>query len=402
MAPDHALPEDDQAARHDVRAFHCDGDRHLLIRTRQEIVRPHADALAAHDIHRIVDHIARTFGDVVLGNCGDDRGLLAQVHGQRGQTPRRIHHVQVAAHAAERFLNALELADGRAELAAHGGIGAGTAHGDLGQPHVGRRQRNRTACRQALHQHAPATADLRLPADHPVDRDEHIFAGVRAVLEHRVQRPVTAPDVHARMLGRDECAGDTGFFIATEQAIRIDRAEGQAQHRRNRPERDVALAPGHTEAQRFAALVHATADHPHIGNGSGVGARIRVGQRKAGDFFATGEARQVVVLLRFGAVVQQQLCRAQRVGHHDRHGRRGATRRQLHDDLRVRIGRETFAAVFLRDDHAQEARPLGIGPRLGRHVLPDLRGLPVVGEVAELLGFHVEEGLFFRRQTRLW
>ena len=210
---------------------------------------------------------------------------------------------------------------------------------------------------------------------------------------------MAAADVHARMLGRDERARDAGFLVGTEQAIRIDCTEGQSQHRRDGAERDVALAPCHAKAKGLAAFVHAAADHAHIGNGGGIGAGIRVGQRKAGDFFPACEARQVMVLLRFGAVVQKQLGGAQRVGHHDRHGCSGAARRQLHDDLRVRIRREALAAVFLRDDHAEEARALGISPRLGRQVLPDLRTFPIVGKVAKLFSFDVEEGLLFRRQT---
>jgi hypothetical protein len=72
MAADRALPEDDEAARQDVGAL--DGDRHrvLHVGAAQEIRRPHADALAADDVHRVGDHIARTFGDVVFGNGGDD------------------------------------------------------------------------------------------------------------------------------------------------------------------------------------------------------------------------------------------------------------------------------------------------------------------------------------------
>ncbi len=38
------------------------GDGHLLVRARQEVVRPHADALAADDVHGVVDHIAGTLG----------------------------------------------------------------------------------------------------------------------------------------------------------------------------------------------------------------------------------------------------------------------------------------------------------------------------------------------------
>ena len=51
MAADRALSEDDQAARQDVRAFDGDRNRHLHVGGAEEIRRPHADALAADDVH---------------------------------------------------------------------------------------------------------------------------------------------------------------------------------------------------------------------------------------------------------------------------------------------------------------------------------------------------------------
>ncbi len=93
--------------------------------------------------------------------------------------------------------------------------------------------------------------------------------------------------------------------------------------------------------------------------------------------------------------MQEQFCRAQGVGHHHRNRRCRAAGRQLHHHLRMRIVGETFAAVLLGNDHAEEPGVLGVLPTFGRHVLPDLGGLPVVGHVAQRLDFIVEEGLLF-------
>src|SRR5690606_26305468 len=113
----------DQAAGEDVRALHGDGHGNLLISTAGEVVRPQTDALAALDVHGVVEHVARAFGDVVFDDAGNDRRLLAQVQRAGGHAPRRVHHVEVAAHACERLFDALELANGSDELPAHHPLG---------------------------------------------------------------------------------------------------------------------------------------------------------------------------------------------------------------------------------------------------------------------------------------
>ena len=64
-------------------------------------------------------------------------------------------------------------------------------------------------------------------------------------------------------------------------------------------------------------------------------------------------------------------------------------------------GRELLAAVFLRDDHAEEALVLDELPGLGRQVLVYLGALPIERQRAQLLGFVVEERLFLGRERRL-
>ena len=50
-------------------------------------------------------------GEVQLRDAGQHGRLLAEVDGARGELPRRVHHVEVAAHARERLLDALEASD---------------------------------------------------------------------------------------------------------------------------------------------------------------------------------------------------------------------------------------------------------------------------------------------------
>ncbi len=107
-----------------------------------------------------------------------------------------------------------------------------------------------------------------------------------------------------------------------------------------------------------------------------------------------------MVLLLLGAVAVQQLRRAQGIRNHHRHRGRAAARRELGDDLRMRVGGEFLAAVFLRDDHPEKALVLDELPDVRRQVLVDLRGLPVVRHGAELLGLVVEERELFGAQLR--
>lgn len=161
---------------------------------------------------------------------------------------------------------ALETPDRRAELPPCRRIRARAAHRELRHADIGRRQRNRAPGGEAFHQHAPAVAHLFPSADDPFHRNEHVFAPVRAVLERGVERPVMPSDVHARMRRRNERAGDAGRVGIAEKMVGIERAEREAEHRRNGPKRDVALVPGHAKAERFAAFMHAFTDDADIGN----------------------------------------------------------------------------------------------------------------------------------------
>ena len=142
-----SLPENHQRASQDIRAFHRDGDRHLLIKTSQIIVRPEADALATMHIHRIVDDDTAALGGVVFDDGRNHRRLFAQVHRQCGKTTRRIDHVSVCADACQRFFHAFEFADRHLELFAHAAVCARSARDQFHAAYAAGRQRDRAPCR---------------------------------------------------------------------------------------------------------------------------------------------------------------------------------------------------------------------------------------------------------------
>ena len=72
VAADRALAEHDQAAREDVGALHGNGDRDGLVATPHPVVGSQADALAAMDVHRIVNHLAYPLGHVIFHDGRND------------------------------------------------------------------------------------------------------------------------------------------------------------------------------------------------------------------------------------------------------------------------------------------------------------------------------------------
>ena len=143
---------------------------------------------------------------------------------------------------------------GDAELLADAGIGAGGARRIGGAGGRQRRQRDAAAGGERRHQHLPALAEAFLPADDVVQRDEDVAAPVRAVLEHLHRRQMAMADLDAGEMGRDQRDGDAEVFLLAHQMIGIIGLEGEAQQRRDRAERDVALVPVQPQAQHFAAF----------------------------------------------------------------------------------------------------------------------------------------------------
>ena len=206
-------------------------------------------------------------------------------------------------------------------------------------------------------------------------------------------------DFDAGGVGRDQGQADAQFFLLAQQMVRVVGLEGQAQQGRDRAEGDIALFPVQAQAEHFFALPLAFADDAGVGHGASVGAGQWAGEGEARDFFATGQARQVVVALLIGAVVQQQLSGPQGVGHHHGRGQVAAAGGQLHRHLGVGIGGETFTAIFLGDDQGKETVRLDMRPRFGRQVQV-LADLPVADHCAERFGGAVDEGLFLLGQRR--
>ena len=337
---------------------------------------------------------------MVLGDRRDDRWLFAEIDSTGRHLAHGVHHVGVGTDTRQRFLDALEAADGHLELAANAGVGADCTGSHLGHAGIGRGQRNRTACGQALHQHAPALAGHLLATDDEIERHEDILAARRSVHEHGVQREQAAAGFDAGVIPWHQGTGDADVLLVTEQAIRVVHVEGEAENRAYGAERDVALVPSDAHADHFLALPHALADDADVGDRRGVGTGPRAGQCEGRDFETLGEARQIVVLLLLCTIVQQQFGRAERVRHHHRYRQRRRAGRQLGHHLRVGIGRELQTAVLLGDDHAKEALVLDVLPGLRRHVLQFVGDLPVIDEAAGLFDLVVHEGLLFRSQ--LW
>ena len=154
---------------------------------------------------------------------------------------------------------------------------------------------------ERAHQHLPALADLVDAADDVVHRNEDVLAPVRAVLEHVHRRQMAAADADAGQVGRHQRERDADVVALADQVIGIAQLEGEAQHGRDRAERDVALVPVQPDAERLLALEGAAADHAVVDHRGGVRSGLRAGQAEAGDFLAAGKPRQPVVLLRLGA-----------------------------------------------------------------------------------------------------
>ena len=401
MAAHRALAEDDQAPRQDVRALDRDADRHHLVAAAEVILRPEHDALAALHVHRVVRDRARELRRVVLQDARRHRRPFAAVDRAGRHRARGVDDVGARGHARDHGLDALEAPDRQVELPADARVGAGRVHGALAAAGRDGRQRDAAADRELLDQHAPALARHRRPADDRVERHEHVLAADRPVLERPVQREVPPADRDAGRVARHQRDRDAVVvLVAAEQPVGIEQPEREADQRRDRRERDVALREVEADAGDLAALVHPLADDAGVRDRARVRSRARAGQAEAGDLVAAREARQIVVALFLRAVVHQQFGRPERVRHDHGRGDGSGAARDLHDDGGVRVRRELEAAVLLGDDHRPEAFLLDEVEDFGRQVGAAVRDVPVVDHPAELFAGPVDERLFLRRERR--
>ena len=160
----------------------------------------------------------------------------------------------------------------------------------------------------------------------------------RAVLKRNVERKMAPPDLDARCIARYQRAGDADVNLVAEQMLRVEHPKRQSDHGRHRRESDVALGEIEFEADDFATLPLAAADHAGIGNRRGIRADPWAGQRKTRNLLAARQSWQVMAFLLFGPVVQQQFRGTQRVRDRDR-GRAGhAAAREFDQHAGMRVG----------------------------------------------------------------
>ena len=204
-------------------------------------------------------------------------------------------------------------------------------------------------------------------------------------------------DLDALGVARDQGAGHAEIRLPTQQSIRVEQTEGEADHSRDRRQGDVALLPVEAHAEHLFPVECATANHAGTARRGGVAAGLGFGQGETGHVVARGEARQVVILLFLGAVMQQQFRGPERVRHHHRDGGRDAAGRHLGDHRRMADRGEAEAAIALRNDHAEEPFALEERPDFRRQITV-LLNPPVVDQRAQFLDRTVEESLLGRRQ----
>ncbi len=183
--------------------------------------------------------------------------------------------------------------------------------------------------------------------------------------------------------------------------LRVVSLESQAEQGGDRAKGDVALFPGQAQADDFLALPLTFADNPGVGHRARIGTCQWTRQREAGDIFATCQTWQVMVALFVGAVMQQQFCRAEGVGHHHGGGQVAAAGGQFHGHLRVGVGREALATEFFRNDQGKEPVLFHVRPGFRRQV-HGLTYFPVADHRAEFFGRPVDKGLFFFGELDFW
>jgi hypothetical protein len=188
--------------------------------------------------------------------------------------------------------------------------------------------------------------------------------------------------------------GDAGLGALAEQVVRVLELAGDRDQVGDRRQRDVALA----EVEADLVLAVGVLEHQPFGlDRGGVGAGSRLGQTEARHVLARGELRQVVLLLRVRAVVDEKFCGAQRVG--DDHVRADHVRhrRQLAHHGAAQQHRVALAAVFLGDQQAEETLLLHEVDDVLRHAARARDGV-AVDHAAQLFGGAVEEGLLLDRE----
>jgi hypothetical protein len=198
------------------------------------------------------------------------RRLFAAADGSGGDRDRGVDDVGVASHPRDRLADALEAANGQAELPAQPRIRARGEHRGPAAPHAIGRQHDGPAGGKLFHQHFPALPRAFRAADDRIQRHEHVLAAGRSVLKRDVQRKVAPTGFHARQAGWNECRGNAVFVLFADQVIGVVELEGEPQHRGDGRQRDIALVPVQADTDDLLAVELSFADHAAVGDGRGV------------------------------------------------------------------------------------------------------------------------------------
>jgi hypothetical protein len=201
-----------------------------------------------------------------LHDGGDDRRVMPLVDPGAGQPPRCLELVGEARDPGEPHLHAFHLRDRHAELLAHPSVGPRRPRRQRRARRRQRRQRDGPAGGQRAHQHHPALADAVSPAEYGVKRQEHVLPPVRSVLERLKAGHVPTPDLDPRRVRGHENDCNPRRLALAQEPLRIARLHREAEHRRHRSERDVALVPGEPQPEDTLALPLTMTDDALVGH----------------------------------------------------------------------------------------------------------------------------------------
>src|SRR5204862_7215063 len=124
-------------------------------------------------------------------------------------------------------------------------------------------------------------------ADDVVERDEYVAAPIRAVLKDLEGGEMPVADLDASGLGRHQRQRDTDVFLLSEDMLGIVKLEGEAQHGRDGPQRNIALVPVEPDAD-LAIAAGVAADDALVDHRGCIGTGLGAGQAKTGNFRAGG------------------------------------------------------------------------------------------------------------------
>ncbi|MNE19575.1 hypothetical protein D3C80_1126630 [compost metagenome] len=121
---------------------------------------------------------------------------------------------------------------------------------------------------------------------------------------------MAATNFNARRGGGDQRTGNAQIFFIAQQFVGVRELEGQTEYGRDRRKGDIAFVPGQAHTEHLLTLPVAHADHAGIRDRTGIRTGFRAGQREAWNFLSTCQTWQIVIFLRFSAVMLQQFARA--------------------------------------------------------------------------------------------